>query len=102
MDATHEAVSAIGLCLVGRRSADTGLVVAARSWQEACCKRASQESQIMSNVIKFERPPEDKPPKPKAAMSPSLRKTLIWVGIAAAFVLAWGYFTLFGGGVAPA
>ncbi len=56
----------------------------------------------MSNVIKFERPPEDKPPKPKAAMSPSLRKMLIWVGIVAAFVLAWGYFTLFGGGATPA
>ncbi len=56
----------------------------------------------MSNVIKFERPPEDKPPKPKASVSPSMRKILIWAGVAAAFVLAWAYFTLVGAGAAPA
>ena len=54
----------------------------------------------MSNVIKFERPPEDKPPKPKASVSPSMRKILIWVGIVAAFGVAWAYFTLAGGGAA--
>jgi hypothetical protein len=52
----------------------------------------------MSNVIKFERPPEEKPPKPKMTVSPMARKALTWVGIAAALVAAWGYFTLFGGG----
>jgi hypothetical protein len=50
----------------------------------------------MSNVIKFERPPEPKVPKPKKTVSPGLRKVLVWVGIAAALVAAWGYFTLFG------
>ncbi|WP_085942952.1 hypothetical protein [Agrobacterium albertimagni] len=54
----------------------------------------------MSNVIKFERPPEEKPPKPKASLPPSMRKILIWAGIVAAFGLAWAYFTLFGGGAA--
>lgn len=56
----------------------------------------------MSNVIKFERPPEEKPPKPKMAMSPTIRKVLIWAAIAVAFVVAWGYFTLFGGAAVPA
>ncbi|MFN3506413.1 MAG: hypothetical protein ACK4ZU_02980 [Allorhizobium sp.] len=55
----------------------------------------------MSNVIKFERPPEEKPPKPKPEMSPTVRKVLIWVTVVAAFVLAWGYFTLFGGNGTP-
>lgn len=56
----------------------------------------------MSNVIKFERPPEEKPSKPKTTVSPSSRKFLIWAGILGAFVLAWGYFTLFGGVAVPA
>ncbi|MBU2326003.1 MAG: hypothetical protein KJ755_01395 [Alphaproteobacteria bacterium] len=56
----------------------------------------------MSNVIKFERPPENKPPKPKKALSLTARRILIWAGIAAAFLLAWGYFTLFGAGTTPA
>ncbi len=51
----------------------------------------------MSNVIKFERPPEPKAPKPKKTLSPTLRKAMIWGGIVLAFVAAWGYFTLFGG-----
>jgi hypothetical protein len=51
----------------------------------------------MSNVIKFERPPEPKAPKPKKTLSPALRKVLIFAGIALAFVVSWGYFTLFGG-----
>jgi hypothetical protein len=55
----------------------------------------------MSNVIKFERPPEEKPPKPKMAIPPAFRTMLIWAAIAAAFVLAWGYFTLFGEATAP-
>ena len=50
----------------------------------------------MSNVIKFERPPENKPPKPKKTLS------LIWAGVVAAFLLAWGYFTFFGAGATPA
>jgi hypothetical protein len=50
----------------------------------------------MSNVIKFERPPEPKTPKPKKTISPGLRKVLVWVGVAAALAAAWGYFTLFG------
>ena len=61
-----------------------------------------QESKIMSNVIKFERPPEEKPSKPKAPVSPASRKILIWVGIVAALVLAWGYFTVFGSAAPPA
>lgn len=56
----------------------------------------------MSNVIKFERPPEEKPSKPKAPVSPASHKILIWVGIVAALVLAWGYFTVFGGTAPPA
>lgn len=56
----------------------------------------------MSNVIKFERPPEIKPPKPKRSLSPNTRRILIWVGIVAAFLLAWAYFTFFGAGSAPA
>lgn len=56
----------------------------------------------MSNVIKFERPPENEPPKPKKALSLTARRILIWAGIAAAFLLAWGYFTLFGAGATPA
>lgn len=55
----------------------------------------------MSNVIKFERPPEEKPPKPKREISPATRKVLIWAAVVAAFVLAWGYFTLFGGNSSP-
>jgi hypothetical protein len=51
----------------------------------------------MSNVIKFERPPEPKAPKPKRTLSPAMRKALIFAGIAVAFVTSWGYFTLFGG-----
>lgn len=51
----------------------------------------------MSNVIKFERPPEPKAPKPKRTLPPALRKVLIFAGIALAFVASWGYFTLFGG-----
>lgn len=51
----------------------------------------------MSNVIKFERPPEPKAPKPKKTLSPVARKVLIWVGLALAFVAAWGYFTVTGG-----
>ena len=50
----------------------------------------------MSNVIKFERPPEPKAPKPKKTLSPTGRKALIWVGITLAFVAAWGYFTVVG------
>jgi uncharacterized RDD family membrane protein YckC len=50
----------------------------------------------MSNVIKFERPPEPKAPKPKKTLSPGLRKALIFAGLALAFLAAWGYFTLFG------
>ncbi len=56
----------------------------------------------MSNVIKFERPPENKPPKPKRSLSLNARRILIWVGIVAAFLLAWAYFTFFGAGSAPA
>jgi hypothetical protein len=51
----------------------------------------------MSNVIKFERPPEPKAPKPKRTMSTALRKTLIFAGLALAFVATWGYFIVFGG-----
>ncbi len=56
----------------------------------------TKRDSCMSNVIKFERPPEPKAPKPKKTVSPGLRKVLVWVGIAAALVAAWGYFTLFG------
>jgi hypothetical protein len=55
----------------------------------------------MSNVIKFERPPEEKPQKPKTPMSPAIRKVLIAAGVVAAFVLAWAYFTFVGGATAP-
>ena len=51
----------------------------------------------MSNVIKFERPPEPKAPKQKKTLSPTLRKGLIFAGIALAFGATWGYFTVFGG-----
>lgn len=51
----------------------------------------------MSNVIKFESPPEPKAPKPKKTLSPALRKGLIFAGVALAFVATWGYFTVFGG-----
>lgn len=51
----------------------------------------------MSNVIKFERPPEPKAPKPKKTLSASQRKALTFAGIALAFVATWGYFTVFGG-----
>jgi hypothetical protein len=51
---------------------------------------------LMSNVIKFERPPEPKAPKPKKTLSPGRRKALIFAGIVVAFVVTWGYFTLFG------
>lgn len=56
----------------------------------------------MSNVIKFERPPEPEAPKQKKTISPALRKALIWLGILLAFVGAWIYFTLLGGGGATA
>lgn len=56
----------------------------------------------MSNVIKFERPPEPKQPKQKKAISPALRKVLVWIGVVAALVAAWGYFTVFGATPAPA
>jgi hypothetical protein len=55
----------------------------------------------MSNVIKFERPPEPKEPKVKKPLSPGLRKLLIWVGVAAAFVAAWSYYTFFGAAPSP-
>lgn len=55
----------------------------------------------MSNVIKFERPPEPKAPKPKKSISPGLKRVMIWAGIVAALVAAWGYFTLVGGTPAP-
>ncbi|EHS50392.1 hypothetical protein PDO_2526 [Rhizobium sp. PDO1-076] len=51
----------------------------------------------MSNVIKFERPPEPKAPKPKRSLTPGARKALIWVGVLAAIAAAWGYFTVTGG-----
>jgi hypothetical protein len=50
----------------------------------------------MSNVIKFERPPENKPPKPKKNLTPMARRALTWLGIVAAFLLAWAYFTFIG------
>ncbi|MDR7028459.1 hypothetical protein [Rhizobium rosettiformans] len=56
----------------------------------------------MSNVIKFERPPEQKPPKPQKSLSPTLKKVIVWVAIVAALVLVWGYYTLVGGTGAPA
>lgn len=54
----------------------------------------------MSNVIKFERPPENKPPKPKKSLAPAARRVLIWLAIVAAFLLAWAYFTFIGAGAA--
>lgn len=51
----------------------------------------------MSNVIKFERPPEPKAPKPKKTLSPSLRKGLVWAGVVIAFAATWAYFSVFGG-----
>ncbi len=56
----------------------------------------------MSNVIKFERPPENKPPKPKKSLSPTARRVLVWLGIVAAFLLAWAYFTFIGAGAGAA
>lgn len=49
---------------------------------------------LLSNVVEFKKPP--KPPEPKKPR-PGLRKLLIVLGVIAAFVAAWGYFTLFGG-----
>lgn len=56
----------------------------------------------MSNVIKFERPPENKPPKPKKTLSLTARRILIWLGVVAAFLVAWAYFTFVGAGTGPA
>ena len=53
----------------------------------------------MSNVIKFERPPEPKEPKEKTTrkqLSPTVRRMFVWVGVVAAFGLAWIYFTVAG------
>ncbi|WP_197278312.1 hypothetical protein [Rhizobium sp. AAP43] len=50
----------------------------------------------MSNVIKFERPPEPKVPKPKKTLSPMLRRRLTWGALVLAFVATWAYFTLAG------
>lgn len=66
--------------------------------QSGCRKAASSlRENGMSNVIKFERPPEPKAPKPKKTVSPTLRKGMIWAGVVIAFIAAWGYFTIFGG-----
>lgn len=51
---------------------------------------------FMSNVIKFERPPEPKAPKTRKALSPALHRILAWGGIVLAFVAVWGFFTLTG------
>lgn len=63
-------------------------------------ERSMRDSE-MSNVIKFERPPEEKPQKTKREASPILRKGLIWLALVAAFGLAWVYFTFVGGSGAP-
>lgn len=50
----------------------------------------------MSNVVKFERPPEPKTPKPKRSLSVMQRRFLIWFCLAAAFFAVWAGFSLFG------
>lgn len=50
----------------------------------------------MSNVIKFERPPEPEAPKSKKEMAPATRRVLIWAGVLSAFGLAWVYYSVVG------
>ena len=53
----------------------------------------------MSNVIKFERPPEPKEPKEKPSrtqMAPAAKRLVTWAGLVASFALAWIYFTITG------
>ena len=80
---------------------DRTLVNERLPWQDcdsgACRSRLTYERDRMSNVIKFERPPEPKAPKPKKTLSPSLRKGLVWAGVVIAFAATWAYFSVFGG-----
>jgi hypothetical protein len=56
----------------------------------------------MSNIIKFERPPEPEAPKKTRSISPALRTLLVWLGLLMAFAGTWAYFSLAGGSAPPA
>lgn len=51
----------------------------------------------MSNVVKFERPPEPKAPKPKKSLTVGQRRILAWICLCVVFAAVWVFFTLTGG-----
>jgi hypothetical protein len=54
---------------------------------------------MSDNIIKFRRPDPVKPPREPLSkrISPAMKRLLIWLGVALAFVAVYGYFHLTGG-----